>query len=286
MTARRDTAAPGHRTRYGTVALVPDRDRADSYTLLVDGVPQSHVDLADPTRLEFEYMRRLASLIDTAAPAGAPLSVLHLGGGALSMARYVAATRPGSRQRVVERDPELTALVRRELPLPRGADIRVRAGDAREVVEATGEARYDLVIADVYSAAQMPRSVASSEFAAQVARVLRPHGTFAANIADLPPLSFTRTQVATLGTAFAQVYLLADPGMLRGRRYGNVVLAAAQRELPLTALTRAAARDVFPGRVLHGGDLAKFVAGARPVDDARATESPLPPPNALVPQER
>jgi spermidine synthase len=286
VSRRRALAAPEHVTDFGTVAIVPDRDRPESFTLLVDGVAQSHVDLADPTRLDFEYMRRLATIVDTAAPAGEPLSVLHLGGGALSMARYVAATRPGSRQRVVERDAALTALVRRELPLPRGADIRVTTGDARAVVDSTREARYDLVIADVYSAAQMPRSVASTEFAAQVARILRPHGRFAANIADLPPLAFTRTQVATLATAFAHVYVLADPGMLRGRRYGNVVLAAGHSELPLQALTRAAARDVFPGRVLAGADLDKFVAGARPVDDAKATESPLPPPNALIPKER
>jgi hypothetical protein len=128
--------------------------------------------------------------------------------------------------------------------------------------------------------------VASTEFAAHAARVLRPHGRFAANIADLPPLAFTRTQVATLGTAFAHVYLLADPGMLRGRRYGNVVLAASQTELPLVALTRAAARDAFPGRVMSGDELARFAGGAKPVADAQATDSPLPPPSALIPRER
>lgn len=286
MSATRRTGPSVYRTDFGGAQLVPDRDRLDSYTLLVDGVAQSHVDLADPTRLDFEYMRRLASVVDTAAPAGMALDVLHLGGGALSMARYVAVTRPGSRQRVVERDAALTALVRRELPLPRGADIRVRTGDARTVLEATRPDRYDLVIADVYSAAQMPRSVASTEYAAQVARVLRPHGRYAANVADLPPLAFTRTQVATLRTAFAHVYLLADPGMLRGRRYGNVVLAAGQSELPLAALTRAAARDVFPGRVMAGDDLTAFVGGARPVADAQATESPLPPAQALFHPDR
>ena len=286
MSRRRAQAPDEHVTDFGTAAIVPDRDRPDSFTLLVDGVPQSHVDLADPTRLDFEYMRRLASVVDTAAPAGMPLDVLHLGGGALSMARYIAVTRPGSRQRVVERDAALTELVRRELPLPRGADIRVRAGDARAILDATPDSRYDLLLADVYSAAQMPRSVASTEFAGHAARVLRPPGRFAANIADLPPLAFTRTQVATLGTAFAHVYLLADPGMLRGRRYGNVVLAAGQTELPLVALTRAAARDVFPGRVMSGDELARFVGGAKPVADAQATDSPLPPPNALLPRDR
>ena len=65
--------------------------------LLIDGVPQSHVDLEDPGYLDFEYVRRIGHVIDEAAPAGQPLRVLHLGAGALTLARYVAATRPGRR---------------------------------------------------------------------------------------------------------------------------------------------------------------------------------------------
>src|SRR2546423_600544 len=90
--------------RRGAAALVPDPDRPGGWTLRLDGTPQSYVDTADPAVLHFEYMRRLGSVVDAAAPAGEPLRVLHLGGGALTLARYVAATRPGSTQQVVERD--------------------------------------------------------------------------------------------------------------------------------------------------------------------------------------
>ena len=38
----------------GVASLEPDRRRERGWTLLVDGVPQSYVDLADPTHLEFE----------------------------------------------------------------------------------------------------------------------------------------------------------------------------------------------------------------------------------------
>ena len=48
--------------------LVGDPDRPRAWTLLVDGAPQSHVDLDDPRYLEFEYMRRLGHLVDLAAP--------------------------------------------------------------------------------------------------------------------------------------------------------------------------------------------------------------------------
>src|SRR5215467_9144205 len=110
--------------------------------LLSDGIPQSHVDLEDPRHLELEYMRRLGHLVDLAAPASEPLRVLHLGGGGLTLARYVDATRPGSAQLAVESDRRVANLVRRRLPLGRpegppdevGAArldvrIRVRLGD-------------------------------------------------------------------------------------------------------------------------------------------------------------
>jgi len=264
----------------GLAELLPDPDRRDGWTLRVDGTPQSYVDTSDPRLLVFEYMRRLGSVVDAAAPAGEPLRVLHLGGGALTLPRYVAATRPGSAQQVVERDDALIALVRRELPLDRQARIRVRAGDAREAVEAAGAGRYDLVVTDVYGGARVPARFASAEFAHAVARTLHAGGLYAVNLADGPPLGFARAQVATLCAVFPQVCLLAEPAVLRGRRYGNVILVAGRRELPLRELGASAAADPFPARLVHGDALVRFTGGARPVDDASAVDSP-PPPDGL-----
>ena len=118
------------RVDAGIAELVGDRDRPGGWTLLVDGTPQSHVDLDDPQYLEFEYMRRLGHLIDLAAPAAEALRVLHLGGGGLTLARYVAATRPGSDQLAVESDATLVELVRRQLPLLSAAAGRPGPGRA------------------------------------------------------------------------------------------------------------------------------------------------------------
>ena len=148
----------------GLAELVPDPDRATAWTLMIDGTPQSHVDLADPTHLEFEYIRRMAAAIDLVAPAGQPLRVLHLGGGALTLPRYVAATRPGSAQRVVEIDGPLVDLVRRSLPFDPRIKLRVRVGDAREVVSGAREAGYDVVVLDVFAGARTPAHLASVEF--------------------------------------------------------------------------------------------------------------------------
>ena len=276
--ARAIALPPGPTPVLGGVAeLLADADRDGSWMLLVNDTPQSHVDLDDPTHLEFEYVRRIGHVLDVAAEPGAAVDIVHLGGGALTLPRYVAVTRPGSRQRVVEIDQPLTDLVREHLPLPRGARIRVRADDARVGLAASHAASADVVVCDVFAGARTPGHFTSSEFVADVRRVLRPGGVYAANVADGPPLRFARGQVATLRSLFRYVCLLAEPGTLRGRRFGNLVAVASDSELPVDDYIRRCARDPMPARVVHGQDLARFAGTALPVHDADAVASPEPP---------
>ncbi|MFB9238031.1 spermidine synthase [Plantactinospora siamensis] len=266
----------------GRAEIVPDPGRSTAYTLLLDGAPQSHVDLADPTHLEFEYVRRMAAAVDLIAPPGAPLRVLHLGGGALTLPRYVAATRPGSHQRVVEYDDALVDLVRAHLPWRADPRLRVRVGDARAVLGGQRDAGYDVVVVDVYAGDRTPAHLTSVEFVAEVARVLRPTGAYLGNVADGPPLRYARGQVATLRSAFPRVCLVADAAVLRGRRFGNLVLLAGRGELPVAGLARRAAGDWFPGRVLAADELDRFAGGARAVPDSAARPS-TPPPAGIFP---
>ncbi|MGI5237479.1 spermidine synthase [Dactylosporangium sp. CA-139066] len=252
---------------FGAARLVRDPRRKGGWTLLVEEVQQSYVDTRDPTYLYFEYTRRIGSVIDTVAAEGAPLRVLHLGGGAFTLPRYIAATRPGSKQVVVERDRRLAAFVQRVLPLPEDAGIDIVFGDARETVAGLEPAAYDLIIGDVYDAAQMPESVSDVTFAASVARLLAPSGVYALNVADLAPLAFSRAQAATLRTAFADVCLIVRPELLRGRRFGNVVFAAAKEpdRLPAARLAAIAARDRQPAKVVTGAALDLLTEGTAPV---------------------
>ena len=269
----------------GVAELVADADRPRAWTLRVDGIPQSHVDLDDPLYLEFEYMRRLGHLADLAAPAGEPLRVLHLGGGGLTLARYVAASRPGSSQLAVDSDGALVNLVRRLLPLDqparagraRAGRIRIRVGDARTILSQVPAGSFDLVIADLFTGARTPAHGTTVEFAAGAAAALSPSGIFAANMGDGPPLTHARARVATVRAVFPHACLIAEPAVLRGRRFGNLVLAASRRGLPLGALAGRAAGDPFPGRVLGGADLGQFAAGATPLRDGEAEASPAPP---------
>ncbi|MEY9845965.1 spermidine synthase [Streptacidiphilus sp. MAP5-3] len=262
----------------GTARLLPDVDRQGGWLLTMDGTPQSYVDLTDPQYLEFEYVQRLAHVADLCADEGAPLDVVHLGGGALTLPRYLAATRPGSRQQVAELDAGLIALVREALPWGEGPEPAVHAADARAFLAACPPDSADLLIADVFGGHTIPAALTSLEFAAMVARVLRADGVYAANLADGAPLDFLRGQIATVGTVLPELALIAEPSVLRGRRYGNVVLVASRRPLPVAGLTRRAAGDPFPARVVAGEEAAALAARVRPVTDATAVPSP-PPPN-------
>ncbi|WP_330458008.1 fused MFS/spermidine synthase [Streptomyces sp. NBC_00820] len=265
----------------GLAQLIPDPDRSRAWTLLIDGAPQSHVDLDDPAHLSFEYQRRIGHVIDLAAPSGKPVHAVHLGGGALTLARYVAVTRPRSTQQVVERDAALVQLVRRELPLDPTARIRVRSADAREGLAKTPDGWSDLVVADVFSGARTPAHLTSTEFLDEVRRALKPSGVYVANLADGPPLAHLRGQIATAAARFAELALIADAAVLRGKRFGNAILVASDAPLPLAELTRRAASDPHPGRVEHGRPLTDFTGGATPVTDAAAVASPAPPPSVF-----
>jgi len=265
----------------GLAELVPDRERPRAWTLLLDGAPQSHVDLDDPAYLSFEYQRRLGHVIDLAAPPGRPVQAVHLGGGAFTLARYVAASRPRSTQQIVEIDAPLVQLVRRELPLDPQARIRVRSVDAREGLGKIQDGWADLVIADVFGGARTPAHLTTAEFLADVRRVLKPGGQYAANLADGPPLAHLRGQIATAASLFPELALAADPTVWRGRRFGNAVLVASDLPIAVAELTRRVASDPHPGRVEHGRALADFTGGAAVVTDAGARPSPAPPPGAF-----
>ncbi|MBO8188574.1 fused MFS/spermidine synthase [Streptomyces sp. DW4-2] len=265
----------------GTAKLLPDIDRERAWLMTLDGAPQSYVDLDAPEHLEFEYARRVGHLLDVTAPHGAPLDVLHLGGGALTLPRYLAATRPGSRQRVAEPDAELTAFVVEHLPLPEGAGIEVEAVDGRALLESAPDGSADVLLSDVYGGSRVPAHLTTLPYVREAARVLRPGGSYVANLADAAPFSFLASQLATAAAVFEQLALVAEPAVLRGRRFGNILLLASHDEQPLSELARRCSADPFPARVERGAALERFTRGVRPVDDGDAVPSPEPPDGAF-----
>jgi spermidine synthase len=257
--------------RFGKAELVVDLDRPAGWMLLVDGTPQSYLDVADPTFLEFDYVRLLADVIEAMSEPLAPLRVVHLGGGGCTLPRYLAATRPGSTQVVIEADDLLVEVVRRQL----GAQgFRLRTGDGREALCHLAKGTSDVVVGDVFVGAQVPSHMATLEMVREVAEVLTPEGVYVVNVADSGSLPFARGQAANLAEVFAHVVVLADPGLLRGRRFGNLVIAGSNRPFPLDQLRQVTARSIGRARV---EDQHSFVRGTRTTSDADPPVAPIPP---------
>ena len=255
---------------------MPDDDGRGGVTVMMDGSPQSHVNLADPGSLGFEYIAHFAAVIDT-LPDG-PLGVTHIGGAGLTLARYVNAERPGSPQIVLEPNAELTELVRRELPLPRQHRIRVRPVDGLTGVAQLADASADVVVLDAYAEGRVPAELATVEFLADVSRVLRPDWTMLLNVADEPDKAYLRRVYAGLVTVFGQVALIGTHEILKGRRFGNTVAVAARSPLDIAALRRQVAKMPFPTGLRDGAQLARQFAGSAAYSTADSAQSPPPPP--------
>ncbi|WP_121251676.1 spermidine synthase [Nocardioides ferulae] len=256
----------------GRIELVPG-GRPEAWLLRLDGMDQSFVDLADPSRLEFDYVRRLGDAVD-AWPTAGPVRIVHVGGAGLSLARYVAATRPGSRQVVLEPDEEVTELVRRDLPLPRRSGIKIRPVDGRTGLAQLRDDGADLIVLDAYADARVPGELVTAEAAAEAARVLSPSGWLLANLTDRAPFPWVRRVVAAVRTALPSLMVSAEPATLRARRPGNLLVVAGRGEVPVAALRSTARAGAAPYRVLDRRQVDDRLGGGRPFRDADQESSP------------
>ena len=256
--------------------LVQDLAYPRAFTLRVGGTDQSYVDLDDPLRLEFDYVQRLADVLDSVAEPGQRLRVVHVGGAAMTLPRYVAATRPTSAQIVLEPDIELTAFVRRHLPLPTRSGIKVRGVDGVRGIAELRNGSVDLVIIDAFVGARVPAELTTAAFLADVRRALNDHGVILINLTDRGPLDYARRVLAGARLAFPHLLLCAEPSTLKGRRFGNVIIAGSPTPLPYAAVAERAGHPPFPYRVVHGARLRRLLAESVPFGEEDAEESPEP----------
>ena len=236
-------------------------------------------------QLEFGYIRHMGHALDLAFAAKRAITAVHLGAGAMTLPRYVEATRPGSRQQVIEIDRELIDFVRRVAPLPAHASIRVRYGDAREQLVRLPEGlrgTVDALIVDVFAGDHTPPHLTSTEFFDEVASRLSPAGIVLANVADGAGLNFARREVATIREAVGPVTLVAEPAVLKGRRFGNIVVAAGREAREWDGLARRVGNGFPPGAVVTDTEAVAWIRGATPFTDADAVGSPSPDASVFI----
>ena len=250
-------------TDFVTVEIRPDRDadHPGGRLLLMDGAEASHVDLDDPTRIAFEYLRHLVGVLDAMFPERQPVDAFQVGGGPCTLARYLTATRRRARVRVVERDGGIVEVSREHLALDAVPRLEVTVGDGRAVLEALPAASLDLVVIDAFIGLMAPHALSTAEFIAQVHRVLRPDGLYAMNLIDVEPLELARAVAAGMTDAFDDVAVLADPAVLEHRTSGNLLLLASDRALPPEAMGRGLSRDVAPWEGRTGRALGRMLDG-------------------------
>jgi spermidine synthase len=266
------TAAAGSpcdaETVYHCAKVLEDPGRSSGRVLVLEDLRHSYVDLADPRHLEFDYIRWIGDAVD-ALPAG-PLDAVFLGGGGFTLPRYLAATRPGSRSRVLEVDGDLVTLARERLGLRTGPALSVRVGDARVTLRDEPDASTDVVVGDAFGGRSIPWHLATSEFAREIRRVLRPGGLYALNVIDHAPLGLLRAEVATLLGVFEDVRVVthAEPG-------GNFVVLASDAPMP------AGVRSTAPGaRTLDRAAVARLAGDADALRDDDAPADQLLTPRA------
>jgi spermidine synthase len=255
-------------TAYHCARVDDDPQRDGGRTLILNSARHSYVDVTDPTHLEFAYVQWIAAAADVVGPERAPIDALHLGGGGFTVPGYLTATRPGSRQLVLELDGGIVDLDRQRLGLVTGPDLRVRVGDARVGLAAEPADGYDLVVGDAFGHLVVPWHLATREMAADIDRALRPGGIYAQNVIDYPPASFIRAELATVADVFAHVALAAPPAALAGETGANFVIVASDAPLPLDTLrARLDQLTDEPVTLLSGADLDAFTGDAEVLTD-------------------
>lgn len=258
-------------TAYHCAKIEADPARPTGRTLRLDTLSHSYVDLKDPTFLEFAYIRGIASLLDVYWPAGQRVDALHLGGGGVTVPRYLDATRPGTDSLVYEIDKGVVDLDVEQLGLRTGDGIDVRVRDARIGLAEQAPRSRDVVVGDAFGGVSVPWHLTTKEVVQSIHRILRPGGVYAVNVIDYPPLGFARAEIATIASVFENVAIIAKPGTLARSDGGNLVLVASDEPLPIANLqARLAERDKSLS-LLSGKDrVAEFTEGARILTDAYA----------------
>ncbi|WP_138443394.1 spermidine synthase [Sinomonas susongensis] len=241
----------------GTHATISPDDLVDgAFVLSIGGAEQSHVDLAHPEHVFYAYLRRMANVLDLLAAPGEPLRVLHLGAGALTLARYLQATRPGSPQIAVELERELLDFVLERLPLPQGTILETRIGDARwELADLASRGPFDAVVLDIFSGPEAPAHIAHRDFYAEAATLLAPRGAMLVNIGDDPPLTLVRSQLAAMQSVFVDVAALSEPEMFEARYPGNIVAVGFMSPPDPAWAAALVAAGPHPTAVRHGVEL-------------------------------
>jgi spermidine synthase len=249
----RARARPTTVARRGDLVVEGDPLRPSGRLLMQDGMDASYVDLADPSHLEFDYMRWMRIVLRAAHAR----RVIHVGGGACALARALAAEDPAGRQEACEVDPDVLALAREHLGLRRTRGLRARVAEGRAFVARQPTASWDAVAIDAFVAATVPRALITVQALSDIARVAP---LALVNVLDDRSAREVHRIAAGLSAAYPRVWTL-------GGRTGNTVVVGSTGRLDLDRIAAQAAADPSPARLTTPAAMAGSVAGTPALRD-------------------
>ncbi len=249
-------------TIYHCVRVEFDPERPTAELLVLDRQFNSEVEQTNPRYLNFPYTQWIGGAIAAIGSPGTPINAVFVGGGGFTLPRWLEATRPGSHANVLEVDGKLVEFDRKRFGLRTSPDLRATVGDARVTIRREPSGSADVVVGDAFSGLTVPWQMMTTEWLHEVQRVLRPHGLYALNIVDLPPLKLLRAETATLLAAFTNVRMITFVKKDGSPEGGNAVLLASNGPLPaerkpITESTGTFDRDA----------VVRFTNGAEPLRD-------------------
>ncbi len=225
----RNRGGPAGEGRRRTRQLRPPRQRR---AVVVDHAQRSRQARLRIPRLDVTDHRGRPS------PTARPRAI-HLGAAGAALARALDARRPGSRQTAIDIDPVLIEHVRTWFALPRSPALARAPG--------TPPRRSRPSATTPPTSSSVTRSPTTP-----FPRACRPRGSMPNALASCAPqassspmfpipatIGLARAELEAAGSAFSHVAAASESGVLKGRRRGNVVVAAAQEPLPDSALDRS-----------------------------------------------
>jgi spermidine synthase len=239
--------------RAGDLVVERDRQRPSGRLLRQGNTDSSYVDLADPSHLEFDYLRWMRIVLRAARVR----RVLHIGGAACALPRAMAAEDPGGRQEVCEVDAGVLALAREHLGLRRAPGLRVRHAEGRAFIAAQPDASWEAVAIDAFVGVAVPPRLITVQALGDCARVAP---LTLINVLDNRSARHMCAVAAALSRVYPRVWAL-------GGRAGNTVVVGAEARLDLDRIGAKAAADPSPARLTAPAAMTRLVAGTPALHD-------------------
>ena len=262
----------------GSIAqLLEEPTGSGHWLLMIDNQMHSMVDIGDPSNLLFDYAKKVGKIIEHLFPEKSKINVLHLGGGALTFARYIDSTRPGSSQWVIEIEENLIDFVFQTIPMSTKGPTKIHLGDARSVLEEIKQDLYkkiDLVISEVFLGPHSAANVSSVEFYRLVASVLSKDGVLVTNIIDDGLHRYVKDQVVTSNDVFSRASVLVYRKIDEGTYRNCLMVSSNRQQAHEIAKSSVFEENGIVGEVIEGLDLEDFSVGGRLIEDKLAYSWP------------